>query len=177
MIRPESPADVEAIHALTAAAFLNAPHTSHTEHLIVDALRAAEQLTLSLVYVRDGALIGHVAVSPVTIRDGSHGWFGLGPISVLPEHQGQGVGSALVRAALERLREEGAQGCVLLGEPAYYGRFGFRAVPGLVLPGVPPAYFQALAFDAPLPHGEVTYHDAFDVLPPDLEESPGDDRG
>ncbi|WP_137920999.1 N-acetyltransferase [Hydrogenophaga sp. 2FB] len=177
MIRPESPGDVEAIHALTAAAFLNGPHTSHTEHLIVDALRAAEQLTLSLVHERDGALIGHVAVSPVTIRDGSRGWFGLGPISVLPEHQGQGVGSELVRAALERLREEGAQGCVLLGEPAYYGRFGFRAVPGLVLPGVPPEYFQALAFDAPLPHGEVAYHEAFDVLPPDLEGNPGDDRG
>lgn len=177
MIRPESPGDVETIHALTAAAFLNAPHTSHTEHLIVDALRAAGQLVLSLVEEQDGALVGHVAVSPVTIRDGSHGWFGLGPISVLPEHQGLGVGSALMRAALARLREQGAAGCVLLGEPAYYGRFGFRAVPGLVLPGVPPEYFQALAFNGPLPHGEVAYHEAFDVLPADLEESPGDDQG
>ena len=177
MIRAESPGDVETIHALTAAAFLHAPHASHTEHLIVDALRAAGQLTLSLVDERNGAIVGHVAVSPVTITDGSRGWFGLGPISVLPDQQGTGTGTGLVRAALQRLRELGASGCVLLGEPAYYGRFGFRAVPGLVLPGVPPEYFQALAFDAPLPHGEVAYHEAFDVSPPDRQENPDADEG
>lgn len=167
MIRPESPGDVETIHALTAAAFQHAPHSSHTEHLIVDALRAAERLTLSLVDERGGELIGHVAVSPVEVSDGTRDWFGLGPISVLPERQGEGVGSALMQAALQRLREQGAGGCVLLGDPAYYGRFGFRAEPGLLLPGVPPEYFQALSFRGAPPQGAVTYHEAFDVRPPD----------
>jgi predicted N-acetyltransferase YhbS len=169
VIRPESPGDVETIHALTAAAFQHAPHSSHTEHLIVDALRAAERLTLSLVDERDGELIGHVAVSPVEVSDGTRDWFGLGPISVLPTRQRQGVGSGLMRAALLRLREQGAGGCVLLGDPAYYGRFGFRAELGLLLPGVPPEYFQALAFHGAVPHGAVTYHEAFDVRPPDME--------
>lgn len=169
MIRPETPGDVETIHALTAVTFLRAPHTSRTEHLIVDALRAAGQLTISLVDERRGELVGHVAVSPVVVSDGSRGWFGLGPISVLPGHQGLGVGSGLMVAALQRLRKQGAAGCVLLGEPAFYRRFGFRAVPTLMLPGVPPAYFQALAFTARTPHGEVSYHEAFDVRPPDAE--------
>lgn len=169
MIRPEAPGDVEAIHALTAAAFQRAPHTSHTEHLIVDALRAAGQLAVSLVEERQGAVVGHVAASPVTVSDGTRHWFGLGPVSVLPGHQGLGLGSGLVRAALQRLREQGAGGCVLLGEPAFYRRFGFRAEPGLLLPGVPPAYFQALAFHGRLPHGEVSYHEAFDVRPPEAE--------
>lgn len=167
MIRPESPGDVETIHALTAAAFQHAPHSSHTEHLIVDALRAADSLTLSLVDEREGELIGHVAVSPVSLSDGTRGWFGLGPISVLPAWQGRGVGSGLMRAALQRLREQGAGGCVLLGDPAFYGRFGFRAEPGLLLPGVPPEYFQAVALQGTLPHGAVTYHEAFDLRPPD----------
>jgi putative acetyltransferase len=167
MIRPESPGDVATIYALTAAAFLNAPHTSHTEHLIVDALRAAGQLTLSLVDERKGALVGHVAVSPVVVSDGSQGWFGLGPVSVLPGHQGLGVGSGLVRSALQHLRELDAAGCVLVGEPAFYRPFGFRTEPGLVLPGVPAEYFQALSFGSPVPRGEVAYHGAFDVRPVD----------
>ena len=169
MIRPESPGDVATIYALTAAAFLNAPHTSHTEHLFVDALRAAGQLTVSLVDERQGALVGHVAISPVTVSDGTPRWYGLGPISVLPGYQGIGVGSGLMRSALQHLRELDAAGCVLVGEPAFYRRFGFRAEPGLVLPGVPAEYFQAIAFGAPVPRGEVTYHEAFDVRPADLE--------
>lgn len=167
MIRPESPGDVETIHALTAAAFLDAPHSSHTEHLVVDALRAAERLTLSLVDERDGELVGHVAVSPVDVSDGTRNWFGLGPISVLPAWQGKGVGSGLMHAAIRRLRELDAGGCVLLGDPAFYGRFGFQAEPGLLLPGVPPEYFQALALHGAVPHGAVAYHEAFDVRPPE----------
>ncbi|MFX5522399.1 N-acetyltransferase, partial [Acinetobacter baumannii] len=78
------------LHALTEAAFRNAAHSSHTEQFIVDALRARGELSVSLVAEMDGKVIGHVAVSPVTISDGSTGWFGLGPISVLPAWQGQG---------------------------------------------------------------------------------------
>lgn len=162
-IRPETPADIAAIEAVTVAAFRDATHTSHTEQFIVNALRRAGQLAVSLVAEADGRIVGHVAVSPVTISDGATGWFGLGPISVLPEHQGRGIGSRLMREALRTLQESGAAGCVLLGEPGYYGRFGFRAEPDLVLPDVPPEYFQALAFRGPLPRGTVQYHEAFNA--------------
>src|SRR6516225_6448015 len=117
-IRSETPADAQTIAALTASAFLNARHTSHTEQYIVAALRSAGQLALSLVADAEGIVVGHVAVSPVSISDGASGWFGLGPISVLPQHQGHGVGSQLMREALRLLRGRGACGCVVLGEPA-----------------------------------------------------------
>lgn len=162
-IRPETLQDGEAIAALTAQAFLNAEHTSHTEHFIVNALRAAGQLTLSLVAEEGGDLRGHVAVSPVTVSDGSTGWFGLGPISVLPSRQGQGIGSQLMRRALADLQARGAAGCVLLGDPGYYARFGFAPQPGLVLDGVPPEYFMALGFGGARPVGTVQYHAAFEA--------------
>ena len=91
------------IHSVTAASFLHAPHTSHTEQFIVAALRRAGVLTLSLVAEFDGIVVGHVAASPVTISDASGGWLGLGPLSVLPEHQGRGIGSALMHEALRRM--------------------------------------------------------------------------
>lgn len=162
-IRPETAADIAAIEKVTTSAFLNAPHTSHTEQFIVNALRKAGKLTLSLVAEFEGAVVGHVAVSPVSISDGTTGWFGLGPISVTPEYQGRGLGSQLMREALRILRERGAGGCVLVGEPAYYGRFGFRADPNLVFRGVPAEYFQAISFNPPDPHGVVSYDTAFDA--------------
>ncbi|WP_343651950.1 N-acetyltransferase [Stenotrophomonas sp.] len=166
LIRPEQPADVAAIHALTEAAFRQAEHSSHTEQFIVDALRARGELTVSLVAEQDGAVVGHVAVSPVAVSDGSAGWFGLGPVSVLPARQGQGVGAALMQAAIDALRSQQAHGCVLLGEPTYYGRFGFRAEPGLILPGVPAEYFQALCLQPPMAQGEVRYSPAFEATAP-----------
>ena len=162
-IRPERPGDEAAIHAVTAAAFLAAPHASHTEQFIVRDLRRAGALTLSLVADSDETIVGHVAISPVTIDGAVRGWFGLGPVSVVPEQQGRGIGSRLVRSALQQLRASGAQGCVLVGEPAYYGRFGFRAGPRLVLPGVPAEYFQALSSSDDVPPGVVAFHAAFDA--------------
>ncbi len=165
-LRRESSSDLAAIHELTAAAFLDAPHASHTEHFIVDALRQAGQLTVSIVAENDSEIVGHVAVSPVTISGGSSNWYGLGPISVVPKCQLQGVGSRLMRQALTELRELGAAGCVLLGDPRYYGRFGFEAVPGLVFPDVPPEYFQAISFGASVPAGTVAFHEAFNARGP-----------
>lgn len=162
-IRKENEADIQAIHDLTKAAFLNAPHRDGTEQLIVQALRDAGALTLSLVAEGEAGLVGHVALSPVTVSDGAKGWYGLGPISVLPAHQTQGIGSDLMQAALQELKAMGASGCVLLGDPAYYHRFGFRSVEGMVLPGVPAEYFQALSFKAGFPQGDVSYHQAFSV--------------
>ncbi|MBQ0960571.1 N-acetyltransferase [Ideonella sp. 4Y11] len=161
LIRPESAADTDAIHAITEHAFRGHPFSDGSEPRIVRGLRAAGALSVSLVAEEDGVVVGHVAVSPVSISDGSPGWFGLGPISVLPARQRQGVGSALMHAALERLRSQGAAGCVLLGDPAYYGRFGFAARPGLVYPGPPVDHFMALPLGGALPQGVVRYHAAF----------------
>ncbi|MDD2769660.1 MAG: N-acetyltransferase [Methylococcus sp.] len=160
-IRSELPSDVAAIEAVTVAAFLKAAHTSHTEHFIVDALRRSGQLSVSLVAEDDGIIIGHIAVSPVSLSCGANDWYGLGPISVAPERQRQGVGTRLVERVLADMHGLGAAGCVLLGAPSYYSRFGFSTLPSLVLPGVPPEYFQAISFRGPVPSGTVSYHESF----------------
>ncbi len=162
-IRNEQSQDIEAISRLTEAAFRNEEYSSHTEHFIVNALRRTGQLSISLVAAEHDEILGHVAISPVSISSGVTGWYGLGPISVRPDRQGKGIGSALMKAALQQLRQQGAAGCVVLGDPAYYGRFGFKAHPGLELPDVPPEYFQALSFTGELPVGVVKYAAAFDA--------------
>ncbi len=160
-ISNEESGDEAKIHQLTKLAFLSAPHTDYTEQFIVDALRRAGALTISLVAKTNGEIIGHVAISPITLSGGATGWFGLGPISVLPEFQGLGIGSELMRSSLAALETLGASGCVVLGDPGYYGRFGFSVVDGLVFPGVPAEYFQALSFSGEFPKGEISYHEAF----------------
>jgi putative acetyltransferase len=129
IIRQETHSDIEAISEVTKAAFENHPISSHTEQFIVIALRAAGALTVSLVAEAGGHEVGHIAFSPVTISDGSLNWYGLGPISVWPGYQRQGIGKALMREGLLRLKTLGANGCVLAGDPAYYERFGFRSFP------------------------------------------------
>jgi putative acetyltransferase len=160
-LRAESPADAAAIEAVTVVAFRDAPHAAHTEQFIVAALRRAGQLTLSRVAELGGEIVGHVAVSPVSLSDGSAGWFGLGPISVLPTHQVRGIGLRLMQEALRLLLERGAAGCVLVGDPGYYTRFGFRSEPSLTYPGVPAEYFLALPFGDVVPEAVVTFHAAF----------------
>lgn len=162
-IRAETVADHDAIHRVTAAAFASAKHASGTEARIVDALRDAGALSLSLVADIDGRVAGHVALSPVTLDDGSTGWYGLGPVAVDPRDQEHGVGSALIRAALAELPALRAAGCVVLGDPAYYTRFGFRRHTSLRYPGAPADYFMALSADAAFPSADVAYHPAFSV--------------
>lgn len=160
-IRAEADGDADAIGALVATAFAVAPHASGTEAAIVTALREAGALELSLVALRAGRIVGHVAFSPVRIGGAPGGWRGLGPVAVAPDCQGQGIGSALVRTGLARLRDAGAAGCVVLGDPAWYGRFGFAPDPALRLPGAPPEYFLCLALAGSVPAGDVAYHAAF----------------
>lgn len=162
-IRSERPGDSSAIHALTEAAFASEPHSSHAEQFIVKALRESGRLTLSLVAEGESNIVGHVAISPVSISSGASGWFGLGPISVCPQRQGQGIGSQLMHAVLEALKKLGGEGCIVLGDPNYYGRFGFKIRPALTFPGVPAEYFQALSFNGDFPNGEVRYHEAFEA--------------
>lgn len=164
-IRPESGSDVAAIHLLTKEAFRHAEHSS-SEQFITDALRESGMLTMSLVAIDHNNVVGHVAISPVTLSDGTSGWYGLGPVAVLPQRQGRGIGSLLITRALQELRQKGAQGCVVLGEPRLYSRFGFRAKASLTLSGVPPEYFQSLSLVERLPTAEVRYHESFDVTNP-----------
>jgi putative acetyltransferase len=161
IIRNEMESDVEVIFELTKAAFENHPHSNHTEQFIVNSLRAANALTISLVAEVGGKVVGHIAFSPVTISDGSYNWYGLGPVSVLPEFQKQGIGKSLIHEGLSLLKALGAKGCVLVGEPKYYERFGFRNLPYLILDGVPQEYFLALLFDKNKTQGAVVFHQGF----------------
>ena len=160
-IRDEEPRDVQAIAEVTRAAFAGHPHASDTEHFIVAALRRSGALTVSLVAEQGDRIVGHVAFSPVTIADGSQHWYGLGPVSVAPDRQRGGIGSRLIEEGLNRLRELGASGCVVLGDPKYYTRFGFAPDPQLTYAGVPPEYFLALPLGSTPAVGEVRYHTAF----------------
>lgn len=160
-LRDDTEADLDAITEVTAAAFKTLEISNHTEQFIITALRAAKALAVSLVAELDGRVVGHIAFSPVSISDGTRNWYGLGPVSVLPEYQRQGIGKALVQEGLTRLKKLKARGCCLVGHPEYYRKFGFRNLSGLVLEGVPQEYFFALPFEERLPQGAVTFHDAF----------------
>lgn len=162
-IRSETGADIGAIAEITAAAFRTLAISNQTEHFIIAALRAANALAISLVAEVDGRVVGHIAFSPVTISDGSLDWYGLGPVSVLPEYQRRGIGSALIQEGLSRLKNLGARGCCLVGHPGYYGRFGFRNVRGLGVENVPEEAFFALSFDDHIPQGIVGFHEGFNA--------------
>ena len=104
VIRNETSADENAITEVTVAAFKTLDISHHTEQFIVAALRAAGSLAVSLVAELDGRVVGHIAFSPVALSDGTRAWYGLGPVSVLPKHQWQGIGQALVKEGLSRLK-------------------------------------------------------------------------
>ena len=161
VIRNETHNDFCAIFEVTISAFTTLEISNHTEQFIIEALRAAKALTISLVAEVDGRVIGHIAFSPLTISDGTRNWYGLGPVSVLPEYQRQGIGKALIQEGLSRLKDMNAKGCCLVGHPDYYKKFGFKNIPGLVLEGVPQEVFFALSFDGHTPQGIVTFHDGF----------------
>jgi len=161
IIRSETDADVGAITEVTIAAFKTLEISNNTEQFIIAALRIAKALTISLVAEVDGRVVGHIAFSPLTISDGTRNWYGLGPVSVLPEYQRQGIGKALIQEGLSRLKDMNAQGCCLVGHPDYYRKFGFKNISGLVHEGVPQEVFLALFFDGNTPQGTVAFHDGF----------------
>lgn len=120
-IRSEETTDAPMVRAVNEAAF-----ESSEEADIVDALRKREKSLVSLVAEADGEVVGHIVFSPVTVSANPGVLLmGLGPMSVLPNHQRQGVGSALVREGLNRCLGMGCSAVVVLGHPEYYPRFGF----------------------------------------------------
>jgi putative acetyltransferase len=160
-IRDETEADISAIREVTIAAFKTLEVSNQTEQFIIEALRAAGALSISLVAELDNRVIGHIAFSPVTISDGTMNWYGLGPVSVLPDYQRQGVGKAMIKEGLTRLKKLGGKGCCLVGHPDYYRKFGFDNAPGLVLESVPPEVFLVLSFNGQIPQGTVLFQEGF----------------
>jgi putative acetyltransferase len=161
ILRKETVADIEAITEVTIAAFKNHPISNHTEQFIINALRDANALTISLVAEIDGRVAGHIAFSPVIISDGTKDWYGLGPVSVLPDYQKQGIGKSLISEGLSLLKDMGGRGCALVGDPNYYKRFGFKNYPELIHEGVPQEVFLALPFNEIVPQGTVVFHEGF----------------
>ncbi len=164
IVRAEAARDVAAISALVADAFSDHPFSNQTEHLLVDALRAAGGLTVSLVALDDGGEVaGHVGLSPVSIGGTDAGWLIVAPLAVRRDLWRRGIGSALMRAGLDAARAAGAPGVVLVGDPAFYTRFGFASGNGPTMAGVPAENLMALSFGGAVPAGEVTCHPAFAV--------------
>jgi putative acetyltransferase len=161
MIRPEREGDEEAIGRVTEAAFREMEFSDQTEHLIVDRLRKAGALAISLVAEDSDGIVGHVAFSPVVLSASESGWFALGPLSVLPERQGQGIGSLLVKEGLSTLERINASGCVVAGDPDYYGRFGFEHPQDLAATGIPYEYFTVFCLRGAVPSGIVQFHPGF----------------
>jgi len=156
-IRPEKPSDVTDIFDLTQRAFAPMQFSDGSEPACVNALRLDGDLALSLVAVVAGAIVGHVAFSPATVQGTKNGWFGLGPVSVDPDFQGQGIGSALIEQGLAELRQRGASGCLLIGDPGFYCRFGFEGDVDLTYRDLRPDIVQALAFSGNPPVGEIVF--------------------
>ncbi len=161
IIRKEQNSDIEAITDVTIAAFKNHPISRQTEHFIVNALRLAGVLTISLVAEIDGHIVGHIAFSPITVSDGTNDWYGLGPVSVLADYQKQGIGKALVNKGLSLLKDIGGQGCALVEFPDYYRKFGFNNNPEMIFEGIPQEVFLVLPFNKKIPKGIVNFHEGF----------------
>jgi len=163
IIRSETPDDEDAIHSVTLAAFAQASRTGGNEAQIVRELREHGDLTISLVAQDDREIVGHIAFSPVRIGGRHNGWFGLGPVAVRPSLQGCGIGSELVRRGLALLKAQNARGCVLLGKPEFYKRFGFQSNGTIAFDGLPTRLVQHLVFAGEIPAGELNYARAFDL--------------
>jgi predicted N-acetyltransferase YhbS len=166
IIREEKPSDYAAVEALIAEAFAKAEHADGNEAALVAALRRSDAFrpALSLVAEADGELAGHILFT--VARVGSKEALALAPLAVKPAFQRRGIGSALVRRGHEAAARLGFGWSVVLGDPGYYGRFGYRpaALFGIEAPaGIPAEYLMALKLraDAPALSGTLRYADAF----------------
>jgi len=128
---------------------------------MIDDLRAAGALVISLVAMRGDAVVGHIAFSPAAAADASPGWYALGPVAVEPDRQRQGIGAMLINEGVRRLEAMNASGCVLVGDPNFYVRFGFRPFPNLAPLGEPPDYFMILPLATAAPTSTVAFHPLF----------------
>ena len=160
-IRRECSSDYGAIRSITEAAFLGKSFAGGDEQDIIERLREKGALSLSLVALSDDIVVAHVAFSPARAADNSQPWFALGPVSVLPECQGNGIGSLLIVNGLAQIAELDALGCILTGNPTYYRRFGFEHAPNNVPPSESKDFFMMKHFTAFAPNGPVYFDQAF----------------
>lgn len=160
-IRSERPEDYQAIHDVTQRAFAPMPHADGDEHQIIGRLRDAGVLAVSLVAEQAARVIGQVTLTPAAPVDGAPGWYALGPIAVEPDFKHQGIGSALISSAIDWMKEQDAAGCILVGNPAYYRRFGFRPFPQFAPAGQPAQFFQVLPLRAAEPSCTISFHPLF----------------
>jgi putative acetyltransferase len=160
-VRPERPEDFSAIHDLTKRALAPMHYSLGDEQDMIERLRMCGGLALSLVAELGSNVVGHVAFSPASAKDGSGGWYALGPISVEPELQRRGIGKSMIAEGVARLRTMDAAGCVLVGDPAYYQRFGFRPFPHLAPNREPAEYFMILPLGVDEPRAAMEFHPAF----------------
>ncbi|MCB1689510.1 MAG: N-acetyltransferase [Halioglobus sp.] len=162
VLREECHSDIGPIRSITERAFHGMPYAGGDEQDVIDRLRTANALTLSLVAVLGSELVGHIAFSPAVASDGSGPWFALGPVSVLPEYQCRGIGSALIESGLARLEKLNALGCILTGNPSYYKKFDFRLAPDIAPSNEPAEFFMLKILSAEaFPGGRFAFHKAF----------------
>jgi len=160
-IRPETSSDVEAIYEITKLAFAGMPFSEGDEPDLIDTLRVRGLLALSLVADDDGIIVGQITFSPAKISSGTSPWFALGPVSVTPERQGQGIGTSLINQGLSQIRKLGALGCILTGNPAYYRRFGFELSPTNCPLNEQEEHFMVKVLGNVEPEGNFSFHETF----------------
>jgi putative acetyltransferase len=160
-VRPETPHDHQVIYDMTKRAFAPMPFAAGNEQALINNLREAGALTVSLIAEVHGLVRGHVAFTPANAADGTRPWFALGPIAVEPAFQRRSIGTALINAGIHQLRQLNACGCVVLGDTKYYSRFGFQNFPTLCPPGEPPEHFMILPMRTQTPSAIVTFHPQF----------------
>lgn len=160
-IRREQNNDVNAIIDITLKAFGNSKDGGRYEAELINKLRNTNRLSMSLVAIQNDEIVGHIAFSPVTINGIANNWYGLGPVSVLPDNQGKGIGKLLIQKGLIELEILGANGCVVMGSSKYYPKFGFKPYPGLILKGFKPESFMYYPIKGDIPIGEVKYDKSF----------------
>ena len=146
---------------MTEIAFRDMPYADGDEQDVIERLRSAGALTISLVAIFEREIVGHIAFSPTNVGDSTHPWFALGPVSVFPTHQRQGIGSSLIERGLSEIRELGALGCILTGNPEYYRRFGFEPSPQNVPENEPEEFFMLKLLTDAKPTGAFQFHEAF----------------
>lgn len=161
IIRPEHSPDFAAIGEIIRAAFAGKPYAAGDEAELVERLRFEKALSVSLVAEIQSAVVGQIAFSPAQTLDGTQQWYALGPVSVLPAHQGKGIGAELIRTGLRAISQLGGHGCILTGDPAYYVRFGFRLSPPNVPADEPAEHFMIKCLGHHQPNGPISFHPAF----------------
>ena len=166
LIRLEEPKDYSAIHAVNSAAF-----ETDAEANLVDILRKEANPIISLVADEDGAIVGHIIFSPVTLtRHAQLKIMGLGPMAVLPAQQRHGIGSMLVRTGLEKCKQIGYGAVIVLGHSGFYPRFGFTPSDRYDIRceyDVPVEAFMVIELKAKYlkgAHGTIKYHSAFNEV-------------